>query len=136
MVQSDRNDPAAATAPLLVTPQEAARLLGLTAAQLRVLIREGRLAYLLIGRRPMVPREALQQFIRDNTRAALCPDETKAHASAFSRSGAHTTSPGPSMVAHGSAARVRQIANKLKSRSPSSSISEPVPPAPVIPLRR
>jgi excisionase family DNA binding protein len=113
-------DHAREAAPLLTTPREAARVLGLTVSQLRSLIREGRLAYLVIGRRPMIPREALQQFVLDNVKAPMpCPDGTKAHASAFLTSAAHTTSPGPSMVAHGSAARARQIASKLKSRSPN-----------------
>jgi excisionase family DNA binding protein len=89
-------------APLLTTPREAAQLLGLTRGQLRCLIREGRLAYLIIGRRPMIPREALQQFIRDNTKApTTCPNGTKAHASAFLTSAAHTTSLTGAQHGHG-----------------------------------
>ncbi len=122
-------------APLLITPKEAAQALGVTVAQLRTLVRGGRLAYLLVGRRPMIPREALQQFIHDNTKAPSCHDETRARTFVFSTSADAFTSHGPSRVAHGSAQRARQIASKLKSRSPSSSISEHAPLAPVIPLQ-
>ena len=124
------------TVPLLASPKQAAKLLGLTHAQVRSLMRERRLAYVLIGRRRyMIPRDALQQFILDNT-VTPCQDVIPAPTSASSTNAAATTSPGPSAAARGSAARAQQIANKLKSRSPNSSTSEPAALAHVIPLKR
>ena len=55
------------TVPLLASPKQAAKLLGLTYAQVLALMRERRLAYVLIGRRFMIPRDGLQQFILNNT---------------------------------------------------------------------
>jgi excisionase family DNA binding protein len=121
--------------PMLATPKQAAKELGVTVGQIRGLVRENRLAHVSIGSRVMIPRDALQQFILNNTVSA-CQDETPARAFDSSISAAATTSPGPIMGARVSAARARQIANKLKSRSPSSSNSEPAAPVHVIPLKR
>lgn len=123
------------TAPLLASPKHAAKLLGLTDAQIRTLMRERRIAYVCVGRRRMVPREALQQFILDNT-VRPCRDTIPAPTSVSTTNAAAITSPRPSAAARGSAARALQIANKLKSHLPSSSTSGPAALAPVIPLKR
>src|SRR5262249_15370378 len=100
--------------PPLLTVAQAAAELGLKADRVRLLIQQRRIAYIPIGSRFMIPREALPRFIADNT-VAPCLEETPAQGSAFSPSVAATTSSGPNPVARGSAARARQIASTLKS---------------------
>ncbi|RAI35750.1 hypothetical protein CH340_05090 [Rhodoplanes serenus] len=120
--------------PLLATPKHAAKLLGVTDSQMRGLIRSKRIAHVLVGSRVMLPRDAIMQFIVDNT-VQPCRDETRALVSASSTSAAVTTSSGQRAVAAGSAARALQIASKLKSPSPSSSTFGAATPGRVTPLR-
>jgi excisionase family DNA binding protein len=121
--------------PLLATVKQAAAVMGPTERQVRDLARTGRLGYVMVGKRIMIPRDAIQQFVPENT-VPPCRDETQEHAFVFSSIGAASTSAGPKMEAIGSAQRVRKIASKLKSLSPSSSTCEPGASAPVIPLKR
>jgi excisionase family DNA binding protein len=123
-----------ATEGLLLTVQEAAAELGLTPAQVRALVRAKRLAYVPIGRCLMIPREHLPHFVADNT-VSPCPDAILAPTCASSQNAAATTSAGRSSIAAGSAARARQIAQKLRSPSPSSSTCEPEGLGRVIRLR-
>ena len=120
--------------PMLATPRQAAAVMGLTEAQVRGLVRGGRIGHIVVGKRVMVPRDAIERFIADNT-VQPCRVETLDHASGSSKSGAAITSSGLKAVAAGSAARALQIADKLKSRSPSSSTCVTETPARVIPLR-
>src|SRR6516164_2606374 len=120
--------------PALASLAETAKVMGLSGSQVRQLIRSGRLEHILVGRRPFVPKTAMPRFLAENT-VQPCHDETPAPVSASSKSGAVFTSAGPKLVAAGSAARARQIANKLKSRSPSSCASEHEPAARVTPLK-
>lgn len=120
--------------PALASLAQTAEFMGLSESQVRQLIRSRRLEHILVGRRPFVPKTAIPRFIAENT-VQPCHDETPAPVSASSKSGAVFTSAGPKLVAAGSAARARQIANKLKSRSPSSCASEHEPAARVIPLK-
>jgi excisionase family DNA binding protein len=120
--------------PMLVTPKQAASLLGPSESQVRGLIRDGRLAHVMVGKRVMIPRDAIQQFIACNTRQS-CQGETKALTSIGSKSGLAGTSSGPSEAAAASAALARQTAKQLRSRSLSLSNSEPHDLAPVIRLR-
>ena len=120
--------------PALASLAQTAKVMGLSVSQVRQLIRSRRLEHILVGRRPFVPKTAIPRFIAENT-VQPCHDETPAPVSASSKSGAVFTSAGPKLVAAGSAARARQIANKLKSRSPSSCASEHEPAARVIPLK-
>jgi excisionase family DNA binding protein len=119
--------------PMLATPKQTAEVMGLTEAQVRGLIRAGRIAHVMVGKRPMIPRAAIENFIAQNT-VLPCPVETLERASASSKSVGATTLSGLKTVAAGSAARALQIASSLKSRSPSSSTSEPETRGRVIPL--
>src|SRR5262249_46863502 len=124
------------TVPPLARPQQAAKLLGLAHAQIRHLIRERRPAHVVLCRpRFIIPPRCLQQIIFHKTGTPF-QNVIPAPTSASSTNAAATTSPGPSAAARGSAARAQQIANKLKSRSPNSSTSEPAALAHVIPLKR
>jgi excisionase family DNA binding protein len=121
--------------PLLATPKMAAAVMGLTEHQVRDLLHEQRLAYVRIGKRLMIPRDAIKTFISENTVQATWQDETQARGSTSSKNADVITSSGPKAAAAGSAARARQIAHALKSRSPNSSTCEPAAPARVIPLK-
>jgi excisionase family DNA binding protein len=120
--------------PMLATPKLAAAVMGLTESQARGLVRAGRIGHIVVGKRVMIPRNAIEAFIAANM-VPPCRVEIPDHAYASSKSGAATTSSGLKAVAAGSAARALQIADKLRSRSPNSSISEPETPARVIPLK-
>jgi excisionase family DNA binding protein len=120
--------------PMLATPKQAATVMGLTDSQVRALIREGRIAYVLIGKRSMVPRDAIDRFVQENT-VQPCHVEIQVPASGILKNGDVTTSCGLTTVAAGSAARARQIADKLKLRLPSSSTNESAAQARVIPLK-
>ena len=109
-------------------------VMGLTDRQVRELISKGRLEYVEIGRRLFVPRSAVDRFIAENT-VQSCRDEIQGRVSASLKSEAAFTSVGPKPAAAGSAARARQIANKLKSLSPNSSASVRAPAGRVIPLK-
>ncbi|TAH68260.1 MAG: DNA-binding protein [Rhodopseudomonas palustris] len=124
----------AADLPRLVTPKQAAQYLGLTEAQVRGLVNSNRIARTPIGARIMIPRDALDQFILDNT-VQPCRDEIPVRASGSSKSASATTSCGPKVDAAASAQRALQIANSLKAPSPPSSTSARATPARVIPLR-
>src|SRR5215831_7148935 len=121
--------------PLLATPKMAAAVMGLTEHQVRDLLHKQRLAYVRIGKRLMIPRDAIKTFISENTVQATWQDETQARGSTSSKNADVITSSGPKAAAAGSAARARQIAHALKSRSPNSSTCEPAAPARVIPLK-
>jgi excisionase family DNA binding protein len=90
--------------------------LGPTEAQIRGLIRAGRIAHVMVGKRIVVPREAIEAFVAQNT-VLPCHDGTKAHDSVGSQSAGDSTFPGPNMVAAASARLARQTANKLKRSS-------------------
>jgi excisionase family DNA binding protein len=53
--------------PMLATPKQAAAVMGPTESQVRGLIRDGRLAHIMVGRRVMIPRQSIEQFIAENT---------------------------------------------------------------------
>ena len=120
--------------PELATLAQTAEVMGLSVSQVRRLIQSRRLEHVLVGLRPFVPKSAIPRFIAENT-VQPCRDETPAPASAFSKNGVASTSAGPKAAAAGSAARARQIANKLKSPLRSSCASEHEPAARVIPLK-
>jgi hypothetical protein len=121
--------------PELATLAQTAEVMGLSVAQVRGLIHAGRLAYVPVTRsRLFVPKGAIARFIAENT-VHPCREETPGLASASSKSEVAFTSAGPKVAAAGSAARVRQIAKKLKSHLPSSSTNEPAMQAHVIPLK-
>jgi excisionase family DNA binding protein len=119
--------------PMLVTPKQAAEFMGPTEAQVRGLIRNRRLAHVLVGKRLMIPRHAIERFIEDNT-VHPCHAEIQVPVSVSSISAGASMSSGPRMAAAGSAARALLIAKSLKSRSPSSSTDEPEPPVPASPV--
>ena len=121
--------------PLLATPKMAAPVMGLSEPQVRDLVREGRLRYVRVGKRYVIPRDAITTFITENTVEPSWQDETQARGSTSSKNADVITSSGPKAAAAGSAARARQIAHALKSRSPNSSTCEPAAPARVIPLK-
>lgn len=125
---------ALADLPLLASVKETAKVLGLTDGQVRGLLREGRIAFVRVGARLLVPRDAIQQFIIDFT-VSPCRDETVVLACTSSKNATATTLDGQSAVAAGSAARAQQIAEKLKSRFQNSFASEPEQMGRVIPLK-
>src|SRR5256885_1693053 len=106
--------------PMLATLKQAAEVMGPTEAQVRALVRAGRLAHIMVGKRVMIPRDAIEQFVSEN-RVLPCHVETPGPDSASSKSADASTSFGLSVVAAGSAQRALQIASKLNSRSPNSS---------------
>jgi excisionase family DNA binding protein len=120
--------------PMLATPKQAAEVMGPTEAQVRGLIRSGRLAHVMVGARIMIPRMAIENFIIENT-VAPCRDETKDRVSTGTGIANVGTSPGQNEAAAGSAARALKIAASLKSHSPNSSTPATREPGRVIPLR-
>lgn len=120
--------------PRLVSPKQAAKYLGISEAQVRVLVNANRIARTAIGARIMIPREALDQFILDNT-VQPCRDEMQVRVSASSKSGNASISSGPMADAAASAQRALRTASSLKPPSPTSSTSGRVTPGRVIPLR-
>jgi excisionase family DNA binding protein len=122
--------------PLLATPHEAAAILGLTESQVRLLMHEGRIAKVRVGKRDLIPRLAIERFVTSNTVEPSWRAETPAPSSAGSPSAAVGTSPGQKAVAAASAQRALRTANKLRSLSPTGSTSEPAQPVGrVIPLK-
>lgn len=119
--------------PMLVSLKAAAEVIGLTEQQVRSLIRDRKIAYVRVGKRALVRRDAIEEFVTRNTVTA-CRDETPGSASASLKREDASTSSGLRAVAAGSAARALQIASELKSRSPNSSTSAPKTPGRVIPL--
>ncbi|WP_354049038.1 helix-turn-helix domain-containing protein [Bradyrhizobium sp. LB12.1] len=124
----------AAPQPALLTTKQASKLLGVSDGSVRQLIKQRRIDHVRIGKRQMIRRDRLQNFIDDNT-VAKCPDETQAPGSAFWTSADATTLSGQKAVAAASAARARQIANELSRRLQSSSTVGNASPARVIPLK-
>lgn len=120
--------------PPLLHLSHAAKELGVTLSRMRNLVHKRRIGFVYVGARQMIPREELPRFISNNT-VPPCPDETPVPVSASLKSESAFTSAGPKLAAAGSAARARQIANKLKSSSPSSCVSEHAPADRVIPLK-
>jgi hypothetical protein len=120
--------------PELASLAQTAEVLGLTVHQVRRLINGRRIKHVIIGRRLFVPKSAIPDFIAENT-VQSCRDEIPGPACDSSKSGTAFTSAGPKLAAAGSAVLARQIANKLKLSSPSSSKSERAPAARAIPLR-
>jgi excisionase family DNA binding protein len=120
--------------PPLMSLIHAAKELGVPVSRMRHLVHKRRIGFVRVGARQMIPREALPRFIEDNL-VLPCPEEAQDHDSGFSPSAVATISSGPNPAARGSAARVRQIAQSLKSRSPSSSDAAREPVDRVIPLK-
>ena len=120
--------------PELARVTQVAKVMGLTEAQVRGLVHGRRIEHVMVGRRPFIPKSAIQRFIAENT-VPSCRDETLGPVSAFSKSDGAFTSAGPKLAAAGSAARALQIASKLKSSSSNSSASARAAAARVIPLK-
>src|SRR5436305_767855 len=87
--------------PMLATPKQASAVMGPTEAQVRALVRDGRIAHVLVGKRVMIPRDAIERFILENT-VQPCHGETQAPASATSKSASASISSGLKTVAAGS----------------------------------
>ena len=68
--------PSVADLPMLVTPKQAAEVLGPSVSQVRGLIRTGKLAHIMVGSRVMIPRDAIERFTIDNM-VTQCRDETR-----------------------------------------------------------
>jgi excisionase family DNA binding protein len=120
--------------PMLCTPKVAAEVMGLTAQQVRSLLRLKKIAHVPVGKRLMIPRSAIENFIAQNT-VLPCHVEIPERAYASLKSADAITSSGLNAVAAGSAARALQIASKLKSPLPNSSQVVSKPAGHVIPLR-
>lgn len=121
--------------PMLATPKQAAAVMGPTEAQVRALVRDGRIAHVLVGKRVMIPRDAIERFILENT-VQPCRVETQDRASTGIETEPVGISPGRNGAAAASARRARQTANLLKSPSRNGSRSDSKGEAGrVIPLR-
>jgi excisionase family DNA binding protein len=99
----------------LVSVEKAANYFGLTKSQVRNLVNNKKIASTPIGGRTMIPRDALEQFIIENT-VQPCRDETQGHVPAFSKSAAPTTSSGATADVAASARRALRTADLLKRR--------------------
>lgn len=53
--------------PLLLRPEEAAQLLSLGRTKVYELVRSGRLGSVKVGKRRLIPRKALEQFVEGLT---------------------------------------------------------------------
>jgi excisionase family DNA binding protein len=120
--------------PLTATIEQTARVFGFTCGQVRTLINSKKIAYIRIGSRFMIPRDAIERYLQENT-VQPCHDETPARVFASSKSGNVSTSSGPMADAAASAQRALRTASSLKPRSPTSSTSGPVTQARVTLLR-
>jgi excisionase family DNA binding protein len=120
--------------PLLATPKQAAEVMGPTESQVRGLIRTNKLAHVMVGTRVMIPREAIETFISENT-VTPCRAETKDRDSTGIAIASVGTSLGRSEAAAGSAARALLIVQSLKSPSRTSSTKPDEQAARVIPLQ-
>jgi|UPI000322D031 excisionase family DNA binding protein len=120
--------------PRLVTVKVAAEYLGITESQVRSLVAAGQMARTPVGARVLIPREALDQFIIENT-VSPCRAETPGRASGFSTSANVIISSGPKVDAAASAQRALRTAQSLKPPSLTSSTSARGTPARVIPLK-
>jgi excisionase family DNA binding protein len=121
---------------MLLTLQEAAARLRTPRRRLRELINEHRIAFMRIGKKKvMIPEEAIDRFILDETVGPSCREETQGLVSASSNGADATTSFGQKAVAAASAARALEISRKRKGHSGSSSPRAPGAAAPVIPLK-
>src|SRR5918995_408508 len=107
---------------------------GLTVSQVRRLVEEGRLEFIHIGSRKLIPEGAFERFMVENT-VKVCRDEIPVPGSASSISGAASISPGLSAAAAGSARWEQAIAARLKAHSRGSSENASAEPARVIPMR-
>jgi excisionase family DNA binding protein len=125
--------PALSDLPMLATLKQAAEVMGPTEAQVRGLVRAGKLAHVMVGKRVMIPRDAIEQFIAAN-RVMTCRVEIQDHAFTGIETARAGTSPGPSEAAAGSARRALRIAASLKSPSPISCTKPDEVSVPVIPL--
>lgn len=115
--------------PLLLSIKQAAERLGISQSALRILVASSRIEHVRLGKsKVMLPAEAIHRFVIQNT-VQVCPAATTALGSAFSTSAAATTSSGLKVDAAASAAAALQIAERLKSRSPSSSAPLHLPQA-------
>lgn len=100
----------------LETPTELAARVGLSVRQVRNLVNNGQLEHVRIGKRSLIPEGAFGRFI-EAQKVKPCQEETKAHASAGSTSGADIISPGQNAVAAASARQALRTAAKLKRSS-------------------
>jgi excisionase family DNA binding protein len=120
--------------PLLATPKQASEVMGPTESQVRALIRTNKLAHVMVGTRVMIPRDAIEKFISNNT-VTPCRAETKGRDSTGTAIASVGTSLGQSEAAAGSAARALQIVQSLRSPSRTSCTKPDEQAARVIPLR-
>jgi excisionase family DNA binding protein len=128
MVDTDEN------AGALLSTKQTAKILGVSDASVRMLIRQGRIDCVRIGKRPWVRRDRIQYFLDSNTEKQ-CPAEIQVPDSVFSISADATTLSGQKAVAAASAARALRIANKLSKPSPNLSKRGIDIPGRVIPLK-
>ncbi|MGY2932061.1 excisionase family DNA binding protein [Bradyrhizobium sp. GM6.1] len=114
-MQRNAMKPSISDLPILATPQRVADVLGLTKAQVRGLIACGKIAHIKVGSRLVIPRDAIEIFIIENT-VQPCRDETRDRAFASSKKGNVSISSGLMPDAAASVQRVLRIASSLKPR--------------------
>jgi hypothetical protein len=115
-----------ANTPKLLTGKQVAEQLGLTSDRSVRSIREaGQLAYIMVVGRYMYPRDAVDQFIQNNT-VSPCQDQTEDQNLCRSKSAAASiTSAGLKLGGAANEARVRAISERLKKPSANSSDNKP-----------
>jgi excisionase family DNA binding protein len=118
----------------LLSTKQTAKILGVSDASVRMLIRQGRIDCVRIGKRPWVRRDRIQYFLDSNTEKQ-CHGETQVPSFGFSKSGDASTSSGLTAGAAASAARALQTANKLSKHSQNSSKTASDTPGRVIRLK-
>lgn len=118
----------------LETPRQLAERVGLTEGAIKLLISQGKLSFVEVGKRLRIPPGAWDEYLQTYT-VKKWRDETKDRSSSSMASGTASISSGPTTGAVASAALARQIAQRLKSNSRSSCSDGPVSKAPVIPLK-
>lgn len=118
----------------LETPKQLAARVGLTERQVRHLIQSRQIEHVMIGCRVLIPVGAFANFL-EAKKVRPCPDATKDHDSAGSKSALASMSSGPNAAAAASAQLARRTANRLKSSSRNGCNAEDAAPAQVIPLK-
>src|SRR5258706_10446461 len=99
--------------PLTATIGQVAEVLGFSARQVRGLINDKKIAHIRTGSRFMIPRDAIQQYLLENT-VQPCREETLVRVSASLKSGSAFTSSGLKADAAASAQRALRTASLLR----------------------
>ena len=107
--------------PRLLTTAQVARLLGVSERSVRTLRERRKITFIKVAGKVMHPRDAVDEFIVQNTVRASCHEGAVDHTSSSGKSEVSTTFDGTRAATPECEARVRAIYRTLKSPSPNSS---------------